>query len=104
MLHINDSYLAQVHLKLTTLGFSAGDAEKAISDVHKIFALRLFATLESSLTEEEKILFKEVPLENLLSFLQGYYETHGAIPLVEGERILNEIWESYFETMGKIHS
>lgn len=103
MIRIDEAYEQAMIMQLEELGFSNNDARRAIVDVFKVAFIRFAQTIESHLSDKEKRVFSEMAEdkteEEVFAFMNRYFHERSLLDAKEAEKILNELWDSYIETM-----
>lgn len=103
MIRLDQDCEREMLSQLADLGFSSEDAKSALTDVFKVVFIRLAKEMENRLSDKEKRIFVEMAedksQEEILVFINRYFRDRTPLDRAEAEKILNEVWDSYLETM-----
>lgn len=106
MIHFNQDYEKDMLAQLEGIGFSKADAKSALIDVQKVILLRLSQMVEENLSDTEKRVFAEMAEEKTeeetAAFISRYFRETSPLPRAKAEEIINEVWDSYIETMKEV--
>lgn len=106
MIHLDQDYEKNMRGQLEEIGFSSIDAKSAIIDVQKVILIRFSQAVEAAFTDTEKKVFTEMAEEKseeeLVAFMSRYFREASPLSRAKAEEIINEVWDSYIETMKEV--
>lgn len=106
MIHLDQDYEKNMLAQLAEVGFSPADAKSALIDVQKVILIRLSQVVENAFSDTEKKVFeemsKDVSEDELLKFMNRYFRETSPLSRAKAEETVNEVWDSYIETMKEV--